>query len=495
MDGSPEMPLLLNVFYREKDMQIDVEKRLQLKVEEIIGQRIAVLGISGSGKTNTVAVLAEELLPRLPMTLVDIEGEYYGLKERFDLLVAGRSEHAEVPLFKENAAPLAEVSIQRGISIILDLSEYEPEEMQNILLAYFERLWSLSGSLKTPYEVVIEEAHEFVPQGARTPLKTLLTRFALRGRKRGIGVILASQRSAKVDKDLLTQANFLILHHVVHPVDIGVYKDLIPLPAKEVETQVRELVPGEVFVVHGKDITRTQMRWRDTFHAGATPSLNGSQPQLRTVDADLLTELRAIAVHAGLTGGTDEASRLKKQLREAQALLEAKEAEIAELQRRLDLVSTLRVEMTSPEALHIARAMVGRVHAPAGFPPAIIDSSVPSALDAPEDVPAVPINESKLKALHSWLLRKIAPHQRRMLRVLHEQQKSMNAYEIAAWLGTAESTIKNHPPLELIRRGLLDRQRFQQGYQYRSTLKVFLEIEFPGSDQQALIERVLSWCH
>src|SRR5258707_9028701 len=113
-------------------MQIDVGDALELTIEEIIGQRIAVLGISGSGKTNTVAVLAEELLPHLPVTICDIEGEYYGLKERFDILVAGQSEHAEVPLFKENAASLAEVSIRRGISIILDLSEYEPGEMQDI---------------------------------------------------------------------------------------------------------------------------------------------------------------------------------------------------------------------------------------------------------------------------------------------------------------------------------------------------------------------------
>src|SRR6266436_3613101 len=117
----------------------------QMQIEELIGQRIAVLSISGSGKTNTVAVLAEELLSHVPMTICDIEGEYYGLKERFDLLVAGRSDQAEVPLFRENAASLAEVSIQRGISIILDLSEIEPEEMQEILLPRLSRLTRLSS--------------------------------------------------------------------------------------------------------------------------------------------------------------------------------------------------------------------------------------------------------------------------------------------------------------------------------------------------------------
>src|SRR5579859_1398393 len=222
-------------------LSIDTIGTLGLTVHDLIGQRVAVLGISGSGKTNTGAVLVEELLPHLPITIVDVEGEWYGLKERFDLLVAGRSEQAEVPLMAENAAALAEISIKRGISLILDLSEYDQDEMQEILLLYFGALWKQATALKTPYMVVIEEAHEFIPQGVRSPLKTLLTRFALRGRKRGVGVVLSSQRSAKVEKDLLTQAGILFLQNVVHPTDLGVYRDLIPLPAKEVEQQAREL--------------------------------------------------------------------------------------------------------------------------------------------------------------------------------------------------------------------------------------------------------------
>jgi DNA helicase HerA-like ATPase len=67
---------------------MNIAEGLELAVADLIGQRIAVLGISGSGKTNTVAVLAEELLLQLPMTIVDIEGEYFGLKEKFDLLGA-----------------------------------------------------------------------------------------------------------------------------------------------------------------------------------------------------------------------------------------------------------------------------------------------------------------------------------------------------------------------------------------------------------------------
>ena len=175
---------------------IDTQGALAFETSTFVGRSVGVLGITDSGKTNTVAVLIEELLGNLPMTIVDIEGEYWGLKERFDLLIAGRSEHAELEIGPENAAALAEISITRGISIILDLSDYSSDEQHAFLLAYFSRLWEVAGKERKPYQIVLEEAHEFIPQSASSPLKAVLTRIALRGRKRGLGIILASQRSA-----------------------------------------------------------------------------------------------------------------------------------------------------------------------------------------------------------------------------------------------------------------------------------------------------------
>ena len=83
------------------------EPDIALETEVFVGRSVAVLGITGSGKTNTAAVLIEELLTQgLPMTIVDIEGEYWGLKESYDLLIVGRSEHAELEIGPENAAQL-----------------------------------------------------------------------------------------------------------------------------------------------------------------------------------------------------------------------------------------------------------------------------------------------------------------------------------------------------------------------------------------------------
>ena len=47
--------------------------------------------------------------------------------------------------------------------------------------------------------------------------------IATEGRKRGLGIVMVGQRSARIDKDVLSQAGILMLHRVRHPADMGVY--------------------------------------------------------------------------------------------------------------------------------------------------------------------------------------------------------------------------------------------------------------------------------
>lgn len=467
-------------------LNLDMGGTLAVSPNDFTAQRIAVLGISGSGKTNTVAVLVEELLPHLPVTIVDIEGEYYGLKEKYNLLIAGRSERAEVPLLLENAAALAEISIRRGISIILDLSEYDPEEMKDILLAYFEHLWKLCTSLKTPYYIVVEEAHEFVSQGAGTPLKKTLTRFALRGRKQGVGIILASQRSAKVDKDLLTQANILFLHNVVHPVDLGVYKDLVPLPAKEVEQRVRELEPGSAFVVWGKRIETLSIRRRHTFHAGVTPALGQVTPSLKTIEADLIEELRQITARSVKEGGSDEVSKLKKQLKDASTEIDRLREVIKQQADRIALLSQLEIVMpTTMEIEHAAVSTVTVHQADTGFSQPMVVEALSSKQISP------PFNEAKFNSLQTRF-RKLPPHELDILRVLNYHAGRFTASQIATWLNKSESSVQNNPPRSLMNMALVKRERnSSKRYVYWTILVEYLQKEFPGADAQVLAQRLV----
>jgi len=465
---------------------------LALETEAFVGRSVALLGITGSGKTNTAAVLIEELLTQgLPMTIVDIEGEYWGLKQSYDLLIAGRSEHAELEIGPDNAAQLAKISVQRGISVILDLSDYTQDEQYAFLVAYFQSLWDVAGKERKPYQIILEEAHEWVPQGTRTPLKQLLTRIALRGRKRGLGIILMSQRSAKVEKDVLTQVPLLFLHKVVHPVDLKVYKELIPLPGAQVEAMVGALQLGEAIIVFNQNVTAAHVRPRHTFHAGATPTLGTTvEPELRRVDDKTLRELQALLISETNTAtGPNQAWRIK----ELEAVVAAKDAEIAKLRKQLSLPSKLRVPVMSPEKLAIGDASVKRVPL-AGNPPAApreAESPAPQSKAPTQPGEAPPLNERKFTSLVKRIAA-VPSVQRLQLKLLTEKSRYMDVREIAAWLNVEESTIRKNPPSTPMRLHLVERVRHADGFHYRSVLRDYLQAEFPGIDVEMLVQRIFT---
>ncbi len=246
-----------------------ISNDLPLELEQIIGQCVAILGIRGSGKSNTAGVLFEELLKHnYPLSIVDIDGEYFGLKEKFEILVAGSGDGVEIEVDVDSAEEIARVSMEKNVPVVLDLSGFLSGERTEFLKEYLTALWNLAGKLRRPYIIGIEEAHEFIPQGVRTELKELIARVALRGRKRGLGAIIVSQRSAKVEKDVLSQAGMLFLHRVVHEADMRVYGELLPWKKTEVKEMVNALETGDCIYVNGESILPIRVRERETFHAG-----------------------------------------------------------------------------------------------------------------------------------------------------------------------------------------------------------------------------------
>ncbi|HLI69693.1 MAG TPA: DUF87 domain-containing protein [Ktedonobacteraceae bacterium] len=485
-------------------LHIDTSNKLQLQTQELVGRSVAVLGITGSGKTNTAAVLIEELLSSgLPLTIVDIEGEYWGLKEKFEVLVAGRSPHVEIEVDPTNADRLAALSVKRGISVILDVSDFHQEEIYEFLVRYFTGLWAASSEAKRPYHVILEEAHEFVPQNTSTPLKQILTRIALRGRKRGLGIVLISQRSAKVEKDLLTQASLLFLHKVVHPVDLRVYKDLIPLAANEVEEKIRKLQPGEVVVVANFLTSVVNIRLRHTFHAGSTPTHETpAHPKLRKLNTAVLSELRSLTLSSQVPSTTeDERVRLTRQVKELQEALTLKEAEIERLKNQVELLSKITISLeempgtalsTRTQNLEIAQALVGQVITTRSQQqtPTPHERSL-SALSPTSDLPLGQVEQRKLETLVRRL-QKLPRLQRSILRLLAEHEgTSMTVSAIATWLSLKESTIRSRPPHDLLKMKLIIRTRVNHGYRYVSVLSTFLKNEFPQAEPDIIIDNLL----
>jgi hypothetical protein len=270
-------------------LPLDTDGILKLTANHFVSERTIILGQSGWGKGNAGALIAEHLLEHgLPMTVIDLEGEAWPFKELHrNLLVVGRSAHADREYRPEQMGRLAELSVEQGFSVVLDLSDYEEDEYYALLVPYLKSVWVTVGRRRTPYLLVIDEAHEYVPQNGKTPVKGLLIQMAKRGRKRGLGMITMSQETASVDNQLLKQTGIRILLPVSYAADFDRYQTLIPGMSRDaIEKTIPHFPPGKGFVIYKHTPTLVQLRRRRTFDPSETPKLGTGmrEPVLQAVD-------------------------------------------------------------------------------------------------------------------------------------------------------------------------------------------------------------------
>jgi uncharacterized protein len=76
-------------------MKLEISSELSLPIDAVT-QKIAVLGMTGSGKSYCMTKLAEEMLDaRAQVVILDPKGEAWGLR----LLADGKSKGYPIPVF------------------------------------------------------------------------------------------------------------------------------------------------------------------------------------------------------------------------------------------------------------------------------------------------------------------------------------------------------------------------------------------------------------
>lgn len=258
---------------------MDITKEMYFRnqtAEGLIGKSIGILGVSGSGKSNMAAVLMEEALgASIPICVVDIAGEYFTLKDMFpQVTVIGRSLNCvvDVSITHANVSQVAKTAYENGSSVVFDLSAYERLDRPDLLLNYFTEIWKLAAIRRIPLIVFLEEAHNWVPQGRKTAASEMFVDYATEGRKRGLSLVMIGQRSSRIDKNVLTQADILFLFRVRHPADINVYVEMLPWKRAVCAQKINSLRTGQAYILKGDLTLNAHIRLRHTKHYGDTPT-------------------------------------------------------------------------------------------------------------------------------------------------------------------------------------------------------------------------------
>lgn len=184
--------------------------------KDAITQKIALLGRTGSGKTYGATKLAEEFHKiDAQFVVVDPVGVWWGLRLSADGRDNGISIpvfgglHGDIPLEPSAGKLLADVITERGISAILDISQFEHNaDKARFAEDFAARFFFRKKAMPSAVHLFLEEAQEFIPQNPAKGEERMLGAFERLwklGRNFGIGGSLISQRPQEVNKKALNQ--------------------------------------------------------------------------------------------------------------------------------------------------------------------------------------------------------------------------------------------------------------------------------------------------
>jgi len=150
--------------------------------------------------------------------------------------------------------PLDDLVRPKHMSVI-DLAGLQRNVMGYIVQKTLEDIWSLAvtGSLRFPVFVILEEAHNFAPGpgtsvGGDASLR-IIERIAAEGRKFGIFLLAVTQRPNKISSNVLSQCNSQIIMRLTNPEDMSAVRHSSEGLSEDLFNDLPGLNKGEAVIV------------------------------------------------------------------------------------------------------------------------------------------------------------------------------------------------------------------------------------------------------
>lgn len=244
-----------------------------------------VMGRRGVGKSNTLMVLFERELDKGHRTvMIDPKGDRWGYRfnpdrttSRFaDVPIFG-GRHGDYPLTADMGEMMGTLVAESDLSCLIDLSQMSLGEKHKFMLKFAPALLQKNRAALTLF---IEEVDQFANQDPRYQPPMLvhhIANFGTLGRQLGIVLWSASQRPAKVNATVRSQADTFVGMRVTLPLDRKAYREWFEGHGKDaankVDAEIGKLSPGEAMVWVGATdfFERVQFPRASTYDSGRTP--------------------------------------------------------------------------------------------------------------------------------------------------------------------------------------------------------------------------------
>jgi hypothetical protein len=267
----------------------------RLDLEELLATRLLVQGNSGSGKSHLLRRLLEQSAPWVQQAVIDPEGDFVTLGERFGHLVIdaeAQSEHG-LQLAGERAR-------MHRVSTVLNLEGLDAEGQMRHAAAFLGGLFEAGRESWYPMLVVVDEAQLFAPAVAgevsdetRKVSLGAMTNLMCRGRKRGLAGVIATQRLAKLAKNVAAEASNFLMGRTFLDIDMARAADLLGMERRQAEA-FRDLERGH-FIALGPALSRRPM---GLTIGGTETEARNPNPRLMPMPGAALEDARAVILAA-----------------------------------------------------------------------------------------------------------------------------------------------------------------------------------------------------
>jgi DNA helicase HerA-like ATPase len=228
----------------------------EIDLEELLATRLLVQGNSGSGKSHLLRRLLEKSAGQVQQVVIDPEGDFVTLADRYGHVPVEAADHSE-----RDIARLAGRIREHRASVVLSLEGLEAEGQMRCAAAFLGGLFDAPRDHWYPALVVVDEAQLFAPTGGgevaeevRRASLTAMTNLMCRGRKRGLAGVIATQRLAKLAKNVAAEASNFLMGRTFLDIDMARAADLLGMERRQAEA-IRDL-PRGTFLALGPAISR-----------------------------------------------------------------------------------------------------------------------------------------------------------------------------------------------------------------------------------------------
>jgi predicted ATPase len=193
-----------------------------LHIGKLIEGRLLIQGNSGAGKSMLLRRLFEQAFGKVQQLLIDPDGEFSTLAEKFDVTIIGAAD-----LLRVGGSALALHIRQHRYSAVLDFSDATSEQRLRLVGDLASGLIEAPAEHWHPLLVLVDEAQTFAPHydtgdvepDTRKRAIASLADMMGRGRKRGVAGVIATQRLAETSKAVVAKATNIIVGRTIFDID------------------------------------------------------------------------------------------------------------------------------------------------------------------------------------------------------------------------------------------------------------------------------------